>query len=189
MMNPSPNPDIIKAAQILLVYEQLKQVANSQMNGFGMFNPVPSFSFLSSVPRLPLTPVFDFKQKNNRKSKNSPWDNTAFENQLNKSNPSISSNLHRPIRCVVNEQTAKPLEDWMMNHLDYPYPTREDVDKLIKETGFDNTQVRGWFTNHRRRVAAEYEKRGERLPWEKKQGPIRPTGSAGPARSLRQNPY
>lgn len=241
-MNPSPNPDILKAAQILLVYEQLKQVANNQMNGFGVFNPVP-FPCMNPIPRLPLAPAFDFKQKhkqvklNNKNdfsiasltssSKNStsstppstpsstvsstssskilstpsnfpctlstsppsrlpvtpdsPWDNTAFESQLSKSNCSISSsNFHRPVRCVVNEQTAKPLEDWMISHLSYPYPTREDVDKLMKETGFDNTQVRGWFTNHRRRIAAEYEKRGEKLPWEKKQGPVR---------SLRHSPY
>lgn len=86
----------------------------------------------------------------------------------------LSPNVGRPVRCVVNSETAKPLDDWLKNNLHDPYPTDKDVEQFIRETGFEKQQIRGWFTNHRRRIAKEYAKRGEALPWEKKPGPIRP---------------
>ena len=86
----------------------------------------------------------------------------------------LPSSNGRPVRCVVNSETAKPLDEWLKNHLNDPYPTDKDVEVFMRETGFEKQQIRGWFTNHRRRIAKEYAKRGETLPWEKKPGPIRP---------------
>ncbi|KAE9553875.1 hypothetical protein FO519_002916 [Halicephalobus sp. NKZ332] len=85
----------------------------------------------------------------------------------------FSSTNGRPIRCVVNSETAKPLDTWLRTHLNDPYPTDQEVEEFMKETGFEKQQIRGWFTNHRRRIAKEYARRGESLPWEKKPGPIR----------------
>lgn len=73
-------------------------------------------------------------------------------------------------RVVVNDETSKPLRNWLEAHITYPYPDEKELKELMRITNFTKKQVRGWFTNHRRAAASLYEKRGEPLPWIKKEG-------------------
>ena len=41
------------------------------------------------------------------------------------------------------------LKVWMSEHIDNPYPTKEDKEELMKKTGIDGKQLRTWFNNAR----------------------------------------
>eukprot|EP00698_Gefionella_okellyi_P005671 TRINITY_DN15139_c0_g1_i1.p1 TRINITY_DN15139_c0_g1~~TRINITY_DN15139_c0_g1_i1.p1 ORF type:complete len:222 (-),score=8.62 TRINITY_DN15139_c0_g1_i1:41-706(-) len=45
--------------------------------------------------------------------------------------------------------------DWVMSHLDHPYPTKSEKEALCQETGVERKQLSIWLTNFRRRKAKE----------------------------------
>lgn len=50
---------------------------------------------------------------------------------------------------TIEKDTTKALEDWLADHKDYPYPTKQEFRDLAREAGMTNKQVRVWFTNYR----------------------------------------
>lgn len=48
-------------------------------------------------------------------------------------------------------QKTRILRGWFDTHSEHPYPTTQDVDFFILQTGLTKTQVNNWFTNARRR--------------------------------------
>ena len=46
------------------------------------------------------------------------------------------------------------LKAWMLSpeHFTHPYPTPQDQELLMKQTGIDKKQLKNWFTNARRRI-------------------------------------
>ncbi|ESN90576.1 hypothetical protein HELRODRAFT_153600, partial [Helobdella robusta] len=47
--------------------------------------------------------------------------------------------------------TAK-LKAWLSEHIDHPYPTREDKINLAAQCSMTLTQISTWFANARRRM-------------------------------------
>uniref|UniRef100_A0AC34Q6M0 Homeobox domain-containing protein n=1 Tax=Panagrolaimus sp. JU765 TaxID=591449 RepID=A0AC34Q6M0_9BILA len=151
-------------------------------------NPYPNFSF-PGFPNLQMPPMMPFPLPMNTPPKAGftvdnlitppkslqieevKSDKSGSETPTSASNFTSNSPKMRP---VVNDSTAKPLIEWMEANMENPYPTRADVRELSRQTGFSSVQIRNWFTNHRRRVKEDYEKRGEKLPWTMRQGPVKP---------------
>jgi hypothetical protein len=48
----------------------------------------------------------------------------------------------------------KILKNWMMQHIDHPYPTEEDKELLAQQTGLNIGQISNWMANTRRRQKA-----------------------------------
>lgn len=48
----------------------------------------------------------------------------------------------------------KVLKDWMLQHIDHPYPTEEEKDVLKQQTGLTIGQISNWMANTRRRQKA-----------------------------------
>jgi hypothetical protein len=49
---------------------------------------------------------------------------------------------------------VKILKDWMLQHVDHPYPTEEDKELLKQQTGLATMQISNWMANTRRRQKA-----------------------------------
>ena len=49
---------------------------------------------------------------------------------------------------------VKLLKDWMIAHIDHPYPTDEEKEMLKSETGLSINQISNWMANTRRRQKA-----------------------------------
>lgn len=49
---------------------------------------------------------------------------------------------------------VKILKDWMLAHIDHPYPTDEDKEMLKQQTGLSIGQISNWMANTRRRQKA-----------------------------------
>ena len=56
-------------------------------------------------------------------------------------------------RSTLPEQALSVLKAWFFepNHVDSPYPTKEEKDELMQKTGLDRKQLDTWFCNARRR--------------------------------------
>jgi len=50
--------------------------------------------------------------------------------------------------------SVKILKDWMIEHIDHPYPTDEDKEALKARTGLTISQISNWMANTRRRQKA-----------------------------------
>uniref|UniRef100_A0A914QX31 Homeobox domain-containing protein n=1 Tax=Panagrolaimus davidi TaxID=227884 RepID=A0A914QX31_9BILA len=77
----------------------------------------------------------------------------------------------RRYKVSVNRESAKPLQQWMNQHITDPYPSQRDVHELSKQTGFTFKQIRNWFTNSRRRYEQQCYAHSLPLPWIKKDAP------------------
>lgn len=49
---------------------------------------------------------------------------------------------------------VKILKDWLISHLDHPYPTDEEKERLADSTGLNINQISNWMANTRRRQKA-----------------------------------
>ncbi|KAL7775002.1 hypothetical protein CFE70_005917 [Pyrenophora teres f. teres 0-1] len=49
---------------------------------------------------------------------------------------------------------VKVLKDWMLMHIDHPYPTEEEKETLQQQTGLSTSQISNWMANTRRRQKA-----------------------------------
>lgn len=49
---------------------------------------------------------------------------------------------------------TKVLKDWMIAHIDHPYPVEEEKETLVKQTGLTLGQISNWMANTRRRQKA-----------------------------------
>jgi hypothetical protein len=49
---------------------------------------------------------------------------------------------------------VKVLKDWMLMHIDHPYPTDEEKETLKQQTGLSIGQISNWMANTRRRQKA-----------------------------------
>ncbi|CAI6324712.1 unnamed protein product [Periconia digitata] len=50
--------------------------------------------------------------------------------------------------------SVKILKDWLISHLDHPYPTEEEKEQLRDQTGLSINQISNWMANTRRRQKA-----------------------------------
>ncbi|ETN39642.1 uncharacterized protein HMPREF1541_05868 [Cyphellophora europaea CBS 101466] len=54
-------------------------------------------------------------------------------------------------RGNLPRQTTDLLKSWLLQHIDHPYPTEEEKQYLMSQTGLNLNQISNWFINARRR--------------------------------------
>ncbi|KAF5858672.1 hypothetical protein ETB97_003887 [Aspergillus alliaceus] len=58
---------------------------------------------------------------------------------------------HRTGSARFSRETVRILKTWFNEHIEYPYPTEEEMRDLKRQTGLKSMQIRTWFANARRR--------------------------------------
>ncbi|KAL0480682.1 homeobox-like protein [Acrasis kona] len=53
---------------------------------------------------------------------------------------------------VLPQEASTILNEWFTNHIEDPYPTKEQKDELLSQTGLSRKQLKDWFVNHRQRT-------------------------------------
>ena len=48
------------------------------------------------------------------------------------------------------KQSTTYLKSWLLEHSDFPYPSKEEMETIVEETGLTFKQVKNWFTNTRK---------------------------------------
>ncbi len=66
-----------------------------------------------------------------------------------------------PAAVLTEDEQVDILKTWFTNHYSRPYPTNEERDALVVQTGMNVTQVVNWFANRRRRHWGKKRKRYE----------------------------
>ncbi|KAI4273856.1 MAG: hypothetical protein LQ337_004347 [Flavoplaca oasis] len=66
-------------------------------------------------------------------------------------NVEVGDNRNKKRRGNLPKQTTDVLRAWLHDHLDHAYPSEEQKQHLIRETGLTDKQVSNWFINARRR--------------------------------------
>eukprot|EP00238_Polyblepharides_amylifera_P012098 CAMPEP_0196598154 /NCGR_PEP_ID=MMETSP1081-20130531/94156_1 /TAXON_ID=36882 /ORGANISM="Pyramimonas amylifera, Strain CCMP720" /LENGTH=191 /DNA_ID=CAMNT_0041923807 /DNA_START=1298 /DNA_END=1873 /DNA_ORIENTATION=- len=59
--------------------------------------------------------------------------------------------LVRSEKAKLPESAKKLMQDWCIQNLHNPYPTKEDKLKIAEKCDLDFTQIDDWFTNYRKR--------------------------------------
>lgn len=57
----------------------------------------------------------------------------------------------RKRRGNLPKETTDKLRNWFMAHLGHPYPTEDEKQELVRQTGLQMNQISNWFINARRR--------------------------------------
>ncbi|KAK3940530.1 hypothetical protein QBC46DRAFT_364062 [Diplogelasinospora grovesii] len=60
-------------------------------------------------------------------------------------------NKQRKRRGNLPKETTDKLRAWFISHLQHPYPTEDEKQELMRQTGLQMNQISNWFINARRR--------------------------------------
>ncbi|KAL8294300.1 hypothetical protein RB597_007974 [Gaeumannomyces tritici] len=60
-------------------------------------------------------------------------------------------NKQRKRRGNLPKETTDKLRAWFLAHLQHPYPTEDEKQELMRQTGLQMNQISNWFINARRR--------------------------------------
>lgn len=60
-------------------------------------------------------------------------------------------NKTRKRRGNLPKETTDKLRAWFVAHLHHPYPTEDEKQDLMRQTGLQMNQISNWFINARRR--------------------------------------
>ncbi|KAK7727649.1 homeodomain superfamily [Cytospora paraplurivora] len=60
-------------------------------------------------------------------------------------------NKQRKRRGNLPKETTDKLRAWFVAHLHHPYPTEDEKQELMRQTGLQMNQISNWFINARRR--------------------------------------
>jgi hypothetical protein len=66
--------------------------------------------------------------------------------------PTVHAEAPVKIGTRFSYKSSKYLKQWLSNHEDYPYPSKEDMIALQHQTGLSTTQIKNWMANMRRRL-------------------------------------
>eukprot|EP00117_Sycon_ciliatum_P047044 scpid45585/ scgid2450/ Homeobox protein 9 len=66
-------------------------------------------------------------------------------------------------RMVLPEQSTKILKDWLRDHLDHPFPTKAEKQRLREMALVSKKQLKYWFTNARRRIVPRMKRESREL--------------------------
>lgn len=116
-------------------------------------------SYTGTCFTLPIKPYIDNKQslKDNSSiySINMLLNDNSHKEVHSTQNPSSSACV-----CTIKRVNSRStystkqkfvLKNWYNTHIDYPYPTQNEKDELMKMTGMNIQQINTWFTNVRKR--------------------------------------
>lgn len=98
---------------------------------------------------------------NDNNGSNSGIGSRENHNNLSDSSDDSSDKMRKKIHQSESKPKIKPkmklprkttdlLQNWLLNHLDHPYPSKEEKEKLCNETGLNKKQLLNWFTNTRK---------------------------------------
>lgn len=62
-----------------------------------------------------------------------------------------SDSKQRKRRGNLPKETTDKLRSWFVLHLQHPYPTEDEKQGLMRDTGLQMNQISNWFINARRR--------------------------------------
>ncbi|CAG8951315.1 hypothetical protein HYFRA_00008065 [Hymenoscyphus fraxineus] len=62
-----------------------------------------------------------------------------------------NENKQRKRRGNLPKETTDKLRTWFVSHLSHPYPTEDEKQELMRQTGLQINQISNWFINARRR--------------------------------------
>ncbi|KAL8913067.1 MAG: hypothetical protein Q9171_002047 [Xanthocarpia ochracea] len=71
--------------------------------------------------------------------------------QVQFQNVDVGEKSNKKRRGNLPKQTTDVLRGWLHEHLDHAYPSEDQKQKLIQQTGLSEKQVSNWFINARRR--------------------------------------
>ena len=63
----------------------------------------------------------------------------------------VGGTMQRKRRGNLPKETTDRLKAWLVAHLQHPYPTEDEKQQLMRQTGLQMYQVSNWFINARRR--------------------------------------
>ncbi|KAK4231490.1 homeobox KN domain-containing protein [Podospora fimiseda] len=63
----------------------------------------------------------------------------------------MGENKQRKRRGNLPKETTDKLRAWFISHLHHPYPTEDEKQELMRQTGLQMNQISNWFINARRR--------------------------------------
>lgn len=66
-------------------------------------------------------------------------------------NDGCHDSKQRKRRGNLPKETTDKLRAWFVAHLQHPYPTEDEKQELMRETGLQMNQISNWFINARRR--------------------------------------
>ncbi|KAJ2893137.1 homeobox domain-containing protein [Zalerion maritima] len=64
----------------------------------------------------------------------------------------VDCTKQRKRRGNLPKETTDKLRSWFMAHLHHPYPTEDEKQELMRQTGLQMNQISNWFINARRRA-------------------------------------
>ncbi|OHE97569.1 hypothetical protein CORC01_07184 [Colletotrichum orchidophilum] len=77
-------------------------------------------------------------------------DETIYSKPLRESSPNATTDRTK-VGSRFTSANIRTLKIWFENHERHPYPTPEQVERLLKQTGLSKRQLTNWFANTRRR--------------------------------------
>jgi len=63
----------------------------------------------------------------------------------------VGETKQRKRRGNLPKETTDKLRAWFVAHLQHPYPTEDEKQELMRQTGLQMNQISNWFINARRR--------------------------------------
>lgn len=106
--------------------------------------------FTNTLPSPSPSPLLSPKDVNN---------SIIIDNKKKKCNSSSSTGNFAGVskRSNLPKETVEILNNWLLNHLNNPYPTQDEKNDLLIKTGLTKVQLSNWFINVRRRkVFSDY---------------------------------
>ena len=96
------------------------------------------------------------------------YNSSTTPNAIMDSNRTIArrpDNKKRKSRTVFSAESIRVLKEWLLQHVDDPYPNIVEKQELASRSGLTNRQINHWFINGRRRILSrlDNEKEEERL--------------------------
>ncbi|CAF1110670.1 unnamed protein product [Brachionus calyciflorus] len=94
--------------------------------------------------------------------------NDLSENFFTNETPKIARNkplkeAHRSRKQLLPDLAVDIMNDWFEDHINNPYPTLEEKEKMARQAGITVKQVTAWFSNRRNRSQNTKPKRIKRV--------------------------
>ncbi|KAL7947318.1 hypothetical protein V8C42DRAFT_317429 [Trichoderma barbatum] len=76
---------------------------------------------------------------------------TSHTNHYGELGAMVGESKQRKRRGNLPKETTDKLRTWFVSHLQHPYPSEDEKQELVRQTGLQMNQISNWFINARRR--------------------------------------